>query len=39
MNQRERATATMKGGCGVFLIGVRLNKPWLEHKCWPCRAR
>ena len=30
-----RTTAQLDGGFVVFLIGMRINKPWLIHKWWP----
>lgn len=35
MIQRERLTATLDGDFVVFLIGMRINKPWQIHKWWP----
>lgn len=35
MIHRERLTATIDGDFVVFLIGMRLNKPWKVHKWWP----
>lgn len=32
---RERLTARLDGDFVVFLIGMRINKPWLIHKWWP----
>jgi GH15 family glucan-1,4-alpha-glucosidase len=32
---RERLTARLDGDYVVFLIGMRINKPWLLHKWWP----
>ncbi len=32
---RERLTARLDGDYVVFLIGMRINKPWLVHKWWP----
>jgi hypothetical protein len=34
----ERLTATIDGDFVVFLIGMRLNKPWKVHKWWPVAA-
>ncbi len=31
----ERMTAEIDGDFVVFLIGMRINKPWLIHKWWP----
>lgn len=31
----ERMTARLDGDFVVFLIGMRINKPWLLHKWWP----
>jgi hypothetical protein len=33
--RNERLAATMDGPFVVFLIGMRVNKPWLVHKWWP----
>jgi len=30
-----RMTAHLDGGFVVFLIGMRINKPWKIHKWWP----
>ncbi|HJQ48733.1 MAG TPA: DUF4188 domain-containing protein [Amycolatopsis sp.] len=30
-----RMTAHLDDGFVVFLIGMRINKPWLIHKWWP----
>ena len=38
MIQLERLTATLDGDFVVFLIGMRLNKPWKVHKWWPVAA-
>lgn len=35
MIQRERMTAGMEGKFAVFLIGMRINRPWLPHKWLP----
>jgi hypothetical protein len=35
MIHRERLTATIDGDFVVFLIGMRLNKPWKVHKWGP----
>ena len=32
---RSRMTARLDGDFVVFLIGMRLNKPWQIHKWWP----
>ncbi len=31
----ERITATLDGDFVVFLIGMRVNRPWKVHKWWP----
>ncbi len=31
----ERMTAQIEGDFVVFLIGLRVNKPWKIHKWWP----
>ncbi|MCV2350075.1 DUF4188 domain-containing protein [Paucibacter sp. Y2R2-4] len=31
----ERMTAQLEGDYVVFLIGMRINKPWRVHKWWP----
>ena len=31
----DRLTANLEGGFVVFLIGMRINRPWLVHKWWP----
>lgn len=31
----KRVTARMDGDFVVFLIGMRINKPWKVHKWWP----
>ena len=31
----ERMTAEIEGDFVVFLIGMRVNKPWMVHKWWP----
>lgn len=31
----ERMTAEIEGDFVVFLIGMRINKPWKVHKWWP----
>lgn len=31
----ERMTAQIEGDFVVFLIGMRINKPWMVHKWWP----
>lgn len=33
-----RFTASHEGPLAVFLIGMRINKPWLVHKWWPVAA-
>ncbi|RQO55488.1 DUF4188 domain-containing protein [Paucibacter sp. KBW04] len=35
MIHRERLCASLDGDFVVFLIGMRINKPWLLHKWWP----
>jgi hypothetical protein len=35
MIHRERVTATLEGDFVVFLIGMRINKPWMVHKWLP----
>jgi len=35
MIHRERLCASLEGDFVVFLIGLRINKPWLLHKWWP----
>jgi hypothetical protein len=35
MIHQERMTARMKGDFVVFLIGMRINKPWAVHKYLP----
>ena len=35
MIHRERMTATLEGDFVVFLIGMRINKPWQVHKWLP----
>lgn len=35
MIHRDRMTARMDGDFAVFLIGVRLNRPWAVHRWWP----
>ena len=35
MIHRERLCASLEGDFVVFLIGMRINKPWLLHKWWP----
>ena len=32
---QERMTAQIDGDFVVFLIGLRVNKPWKIHKWWP----
>lgn len=32
MTPKTRLTATMEGDFVVFLIGMRINKPWLVHR-------
>jgi hypothetical protein len=31
----QRMTAEMEGDFVVFMIGLRINKPWKIHKWWP----
>lgn len=31
----ERVTPVLEGDFVVFLIGMRINKPWKVHKWWP----
>ena len=31
----ERMAAVMEDGFVLFLIGMRVNKPWKVHKWWP----
>lgn len=31
----ERMSAQIEGNFVIFLIGMRVNKPWLVHKWWP----
>lgn len=35
MIRRERLTATLEGNFVVFLIGMRINRPWQLHKWLP----
>jgi hypothetical protein len=35
MIRRERLTATLDGNFVVFLIGMRINRPWQVHKWLP----
>ena len=35
MIHAERLTAEMSGDFVVFLIGMRINRPWKVHKWWP----
>jgi hypothetical protein len=35
MIRAERLTADLSGDFVVFLIGMRINKPWKVHKWWP----
>jgi len=32
MLRRERLSATVEGSLVVFLIGMRVNKPWKVHR-------
>lgn len=38
MINRSRLTATVDGDFVVFLIGMRINRPWQIHKWWPVAA-
>ncbi|OYU29504.1 MAG: transcriptional regulator [Burkholderiales bacterium PBB2] len=38
MIHAQRMTAQIDGDFVVFLIGMRINKPWLLHKWWPVAA-
>lgn len=38
MIHTQRMTAQLDGDFVVFLIGMRINKPWLLHKWWPVAA-
>jgi hypothetical protein len=38
MLHRERLTATLEGDFVVFLIGMRINQPWMVHKWLPVAA-
>jgi hypothetical protein len=35
MIHTERLAASIEGNFVVFLIGMRINKPWKVHKWWP----
>lgn len=35
MVHTERLTASFQGDFVVFLIGMRINRPWKFHKWWP----
>ena len=35
MIRSERLAATVEGDFVVFLIGMRINRPWKIHKWWP----
>ena len=35
MIQRQRLTSNLDGEFVVFLIGMRVNRPWMVHKWWP----
>lgn len=35
MIDKQRITATLDGPFVVFLIGMRINKPWKLHRWWP----
>jgi hypothetical protein len=35
MIHHERLTARLDGNFVLFLIGMRINRPWLVHKWWP----
>jgi hypothetical protein len=38
MIHAQRMSAHLNGDFVVFLIGMRINKPWLVHKWWPVAA-
>ena len=35
MIHRDRLTARLDGEFAVFLIGMRINRPWAVHRWWP----
>jgi len=35
MIRRERLFAQLDGSFAVFLIGMRVNRPWKVHRWWP----
>jgi len=35
MIRTERLAASVEGNFVLFLIGMRINKPWKVHKWWP----
>ncbi len=35
MIRRERLSATVERSLVVFLIRMRVNKPWKVHRWWP----
>ena len=35
MIHRGRSFASVDGPFAVFLIGMRINRPWKVHKWWP----
>lgn len=38
MIRRDRLTARLDGEFAVFLIGMRINRPWAVHRWWPVAA-
>jgi hypothetical protein len=38
MIYRDRLTARMDDEFAVFLIGMRINRPWAVHRWWPVAA-
>ncbi|GAP35982.1 DUF4188 domain-containing protein [Piscinibacter sakaiensis] len=38
MIHRQRMTARLEGEFAVFLIGMRINRPWLPHRWLPVAA-
>jgi hypothetical protein len=38
MIHRDRLTARLEGEFAVFLIGMRINRPWAVHRWWPVAA-
>lgn len=38
MIRRERVTGRLDGEFVVFLIGMRINRPWKVHRWWPVFA-